>query len=239
MEIVRKLSKMHFDMQMNKCVQDQLWLYDIYRSVGSGLFYVVAYSMREARIMCSVWWRHQMETFSALLAICAGNSPVTGEFPAKRPVTQSFDVFFDLRLNKRLNKQSWGWWFETPSCHCDVTLMVTNDRLQFDTAEPVLWINATPSRLTTPFISFYVKCLRHGGACIYASMNQVNSVSLQRIVLRIHIGYMCSDSDQVMDWIEIDIPLWCHIASDNLIDIGSDKKKCFYLMVPCHYVNQC
>ena len=29
------------------------------------------------------WWRHQMETFSALPAICAGNSPVTGEFPAQ------------------------------------------------------------------------------------------------------------------------------------------------------------
>ena len=55
------------------------------------------------------WWRHQMETFSALLAICAGNSPVTGEFPAQRPVTRSFGVFFDLRLNKRLSKQSWGW----------------------------------------------------------------------------------------------------------------------------------
>ena len=44
------------------------------------------------------WWRHQMETFSALLAICAGNSPVSGEFPAQRPATRSFDVFFDLRL---------------------------------------------------------------------------------------------------------------------------------------------
>ena len=61
------------------------------------------------------WWRHQMETFSALLAICAGNSPVPGEFPTQRPVTRSFDVFFDLRLNKRLSKQSWGWWFETLS----------------------------------------------------------------------------------------------------------------------------
>ena len=70
------------------------------------------------------WWRHQMETFSALLAICAGNSPVTGEFPAQRPVTRSFDAFFDLRLNKRLSKQSWGWWFETLSRplwrHCNV-----------------------------------------------------------------------------------------------------------------------
>ena len=61
------------------------------------------------------WWRHQMETFSALLAICAGNSPVSGDFPAQRPVTRSFDVFFDLCPNKRLSKQSWGWWFETQS----------------------------------------------------------------------------------------------------------------------------
>ena len=47
-----------------------------------------------------------MEIFSALVAFCAGNSPVTGEFPAQRPVTRSFDVFCDLRLNKRLSKQS-------------------------------------------------------------------------------------------------------------------------------------
>ena len=63
-------------------------------------------------------------TFSALLALCAGNSPVTGEFPAQRSTTRSFDIFFDLRLNKRLNKQSWGWSFETPSRslwrHCNL-----------------------------------------------------------------------------------------------------------------------
>ena len=51
----------------------------------------------------------QLETLSVLLAICAGNSPVLGEFTAQRPVTRSFDVFFDLRLNKRLSKQSRGW----------------------------------------------------------------------------------------------------------------------------------
>ena len=61
------------------------------------------------------WWRHQMEIFSALLALCAGNSPVTGEFPAQRPMTRSFDVVFYPRLNKRLSKQAWGWWFETQS----------------------------------------------------------------------------------------------------------------------------
>ena len=39
-----------------------------------------------------------METFSALLDIYVENSPVPGEFPTQRPVTQSFDVYFDLRL---------------------------------------------------------------------------------------------------------------------------------------------
>ena len=77
------------------------------------------------------WWRHQRETFSALLAFCAGNSPVPGEFPTQRPVTRSFDVFFDPRPNKRLSKQSWAWWFETLSCslwrHCnDHTFTVTS-----------------------------------------------------------------------------------------------------------------
>ena len=76
------------------------------------------------------WWRHQMETFFASLAICAGNSPVSGEFPAQRPVTRSFDVFFELRLNERLSKQSWGWWSETPSCplwrHSDASLIFHN-----------------------------------------------------------------------------------------------------------------
>ena len=52
---------------------------------------------------------------SVLLALCAGNSPVTGDFFAQRSMTRRFDVFFDLRLNKRLSKQSWGWWCETPS----------------------------------------------------------------------------------------------------------------------------
>ena len=71
--------------------------------------------LKNVTYTCRTWWRHQMETFSALLAICAGYSSVSGEFPAQRPVTRSFDVFFDLRLHKRLSKQSWGWWFETLS----------------------------------------------------------------------------------------------------------------------------
>ena len=50
------------------------------------------------------WWRHQMETFSALLAICAGST-----------VASDAELWCILCRNKRLSKQSWGWWFETPS----------------------------------------------------------------------------------------------------------------------------
>ena len=66
-------------------------------------------------ILCFSMMTSSNGSISALLAICAGNSPVPGEFTAQRPVTRSFDVFFDLRLNKRLSKQSWGWWSETLS----------------------------------------------------------------------------------------------------------------------------
>ena len=67
-----------------------------------------------------------METFSALLAICAGNSPVTGEFPAQRPVTRSFGAFFDLHPNKHVD----GWVkngetgdLRRHGTHYDVTVM--------------------------------------------------------------------------------------------------------------------
>ena len=61
------------------------------------------------------WWRHQMETFSALLAFYERNSPAIGGFPSQRPVKRSFNVFFDLRLNKRLSKPSRRRRFYTPS----------------------------------------------------------------------------------------------------------------------------
>ena len=71
------------------------------------------------------WWRHQLETFFALLALCVRGihwSPVNS--PHKRPVTLNFDIFFDLCLNKRPSKQSRHRWIETASCslwrHCNV-----------------------------------------------------------------------------------------------------------------------
>ena len=63
-------------------------------------------------------------TFSALLSLCEGNPLVTGGFPSQWPVTWNFDIFFNVRLNKRLSKQSRLRWFDTPWCllwrHCNV-----------------------------------------------------------------------------------------------------------------------
>ena len=61
-----------------------------------------------------------METFSALLALCAENSPVPGEFPTQRPVTRRFDVFHDLRLNEAGD-------FRRYRIHYDVIVMVVLD----------------------------------------------------------------------------------------------------------------
>ena len=72
-----------------------------------------------------------METFSAVLAHCAGNSPVTGEFSSQRPVTGSFDVFFYLRPNKRLSNIPEAGDLRRHRAHYDVSVM---NILQYCTA---------------------------------------------------------------------------------------------------------
>ena len=63
---------------------------------------------------CSMMTSSNGNIFRVTGPLC-GEFTGPGEFPAQRPVTRSFDVFFDLRPNKRLSKQPWCWWFETPS----------------------------------------------------------------------------------------------------------------------------
>ena len=83
-----------------------------------------------------------METLSALLAIC---SPVNSDFPAKRPVTHmSFDVFFDLRLNKRLSQTVkpsnintiCGIWPNVARCYKPLTTKAANGVLVIPTPCP-------------------------------------------------------------------------------------------------------
>ena len=64
---------------------------DIFQLV-SRCRYTTIYSLKHA----NTWWRHQMEAFSTLLAFCEGKPPVNGGFPSQRPVTRSFDFFFNV-----------------------------------------------------------------------------------------------------------------------------------------------
>ena len=95
--------------------KDKIHLYFLYNSS----------SLRWCKQLKS-WWRHQMETFYALLAICAGNSPVPGEFPAQRPVTQIRALMFSLictRINGWVNNGEAGHSIRHRA-HYDVTVML-------------------------------------------------------------------------------------------------------------------
>ena len=74
-------------------------------------------------VSCHIPMTHLYYHQTAGHMMTSSNGNIFRVFPAQRPVTRSFDVFFDLRLNKRLSKQSWGWWCETLSIHYDVILM--------------------------------------------------------------------------------------------------------------------
>ena len=85
------------------------------------------------------WWRHQLETFSALQAFCAGNSPVTGEFPAQRPVTRSFD--FSLMcawINGSVNNREAGD-LRRHRAHYDVIAMLFHFRDTAGMEDVHLW----------------------------------------------------------------------------------------------------
>ena len=81
-------------------------------------YYLIGVSKRGPWIFLQIsqpWRRYRMETLSSLLALCAGKSPAIGKFASQRPVTWSFGVFFDLRLNQWLSKQLRCRWLETSS----------------------------------------------------------------------------------------------------------------------------
>ena len=112
---------------------------------------------------CNHSWCHHMETFSMLLALCAGNSPVTGEFPSQRPVTWSFDVYFDLRINGWVNNHETGNW-RHPHNHYDVTVMYENTNIHpcdVTTLSICCLSNHWPSWLTTADVEIACSPLMH------------------------------------------------------------------------------
>ena len=88
----------------------------------------------------SIWWRHHVCTVARILEVTSATLNNNNDFCMKRrcvsnkcnfnrrqtAMSSSTGVFFNLRLIKRLSKQSWGWWFETPSWSYDVSIMITD-----------------------------------------------------------------------------------------------------------------
>ena len=102
-------------------------------------------------------WKHFLRHWSFVRGI--------HRWPAsQRQVTRSFDIFFDLRLNKRLSKQSLSWWFETPSCslwrHCNIemingTPIITVSTLPDD--DPSSFLAKASVRMVTYSATKYVR----------------------------------------------------------------------------------
>ena len=117
-----------------------------------------------------------------------------GEFPAQRPVTRSFDVFFDLRLNKPLSKQPWGWWFEMPLCSL---WRQCNDSVGFnssDDSSAISWapccynLQQWPRRLSRPIMTM----LRSGVIGVPVALVIPIGLTYQHVARKIKQSYKCS-----------------------------------------------
>ena len=109
------------------------------------------------------WYRHRMETVSALPVLSEGNPPVIGRFPSPRAINAGLDVIFDISRNKRWNEQSSRRWVETLNAHCDVIVMLMLVLVTFFLHKmPLAWKYAesteccfTWDRFLTPINSWY------------------------------------------------------------------------------------
>ena len=137
--------QLHLSDQQFNCLQRCPYIRDFTVCYNTVLY--VIHFIKIVQHVLSLLWPNQMETFSALLALCAGNSQVTSEFHSLRPVTPSFDVFFDLPPNKRLSKQCCGWWFEMPSRlfwhHCNINCFILTADFDECMSGPCLHGNCT------------------------------------------------------------------------------------------------
>ena len=181
-----------------------------------------------------------MKTFSALLAICAGNSPVPGEFPTQRPVTRSFDVYFDLHPNKRLSKQSWGWWFGTLSLHYDVIVMYA---IWWHThglilAPVIPWCPTAPKRHLKQcwliiIINMFIGCVGTHLRQYHCSDVIMGAIASQITSFTIVYPTVYSGADQMKHQSSASLFLWGEFIGDRWIPRtkGEWRGKCFHVMM--------
>ena len=126
----------------------------------------------------------------------------TGEFPAQRPLTQSFDVFFDLCLNKWLSKQPWGWWFETLSWslsrHCndfiDTNLVISRSNITR------YWkhLRATYGVVFSEFFGEKIPRDNYNDVIMGAIASQITSLTIV-VSRKLRVTGLCAENSPVTD----------------------------------------
>ena len=136
-------------------------------------------------IICSDFHQIFISWFSAILAFCERNSPVTAGFPSQRPVTLGFDFFYNVCLNKRLSKQwrhptayPWGQGIGR-LCWVEKCTKQTCIILPVDTAQLIIYTNwvyfviFAHSLIAGLANASWFECLTHGQNERNASLVQV------------------------------------------------------------------
>ena len=160
---------------------------------------------------------------------CVGNSPFTNEFPSQRPVPRSFDVFFDLRLNKRLSERSWGWWIDTPSCslwrHRNVTKTRDRDKTGSCT---LMWdgCNKYASRawITACILHCLVGCNLLNSlapeafdySLRFVNFKLISMMNILSIFCEIAIGWMSQNLTDHLSTL-VQVMAWCRQATSHYL----------------------
>ena len=182
--------------------------YTVMYGINAFLQSAIMYYWHVADLCAACWWSGNILTVFRPFSICRVHDDatkwkhfrVTGHLCAQRPVTRSFHVFFDLRLNKLLSKQSWGWWFETQSHplwrHCNEFKLSASNRpssMQFDIDGFVkerrdTTANALGWRLSCTNPSTCCQYRSTWGACCLQSVQRTGTIFLF-VMLCIYISF--------------------------------------------------
>ena len=162
-----------------------------------------------------------METFSVLLALCVGNSSVTGKFPSQRPVTQSFDVFFDLRLNKGWASNREAGDLRCHRAHYDVIVM-RNACLAFS-SEPlpktwiykISWIYDSGEARGQKTLMFH-KLSNSPGVGVTKPISSLPQFSEFFSIVKTHLRYWMP---RLYLTYVVAAQLWSHLSNTNVIQI--------------------
>ena len=135
-----------------------------------------------------------METFSVLLTLCAGNSPVTGEFPSQSPLTRRFNVVFDQQLNKWLSERSKRWWFETPSrsllhhCNAQTLILKVND----DKSTRIQTVTDRTAHGQYSHVAWASRHLKSQATRLFYTLFMITTKTISKIYITVHLREKCT-----------------------------------------------